>query len=713
MKYFPEYVLLKDQKVLIAGGGHAAWQKVRALHPFGARLVLVSPSFNRELQEDSSLTLIEQEFEEELLEGAAMVIAATDDVELNHRIARLAAKRKIPCNCVDDQEWCSFIFPALVEDEDLVIGISTGGSSPSVARWLKKQIRSELPEGFGLLLKWLASIREPVKEEFSDQHERSRVFRTLFETCMALGRPLSEEEFRDLLVGFKEKEPADREGRMIPGEVVLAGAGCGSSKLLTQEVRSLLLQAPVVVYDDLVDDSILALADSARKIYVGKRGGRLSMKQPEINELLLQLAREYPMVLRLKGGDPFVFGRGMEEMQFLQDHGISVRECSGIPSFLQVPARFGIPLTHRGLADRFLVMTGTNARENVQPDKWKNLGSFDGSLLILMGLHNLETITKDLMEGGMDPARPSAVLSSETISMSRGCFAPLAQLAEKARAMNMVSPAIVMISNTVALAPEWNEQQEQRTPVYFVSSTGFMKKVERSLPASLFCQSALVLHQKDDLQAVVRAVKAAAGQTGILCLTSPHGAELFLRTFLEEGNDLRSLAFQKICVIGSGTAEVFKKAGMYPDLQPEIFSTVRLAETILEKLPGDLPVLSLRSAEGDNRMEEILKQSHPLNRINLYSTRFEPVLTPEQIDQKPGLLVFGSRGCIQGWKKAWNRLPKQGDFVVLSRECAEELQNAFPQEDLKERNWISPSPAAAQTAGCIEQAAKKLHQKQN
>lgn len=709
MKYFPEFVLLKERKVLIVGGGHAAWQKVRALKPFEPRLVLVSPSFMEELKAEEGLTLLQRSFSEDLLDDAAIVIAATDDPELNHSISRLAAKEKIPCNCVDDQEWCSFIFPALVEDENLVVGISTGGSSPSAAAWLKQEIRNAIPQGFGQILNWLASTREEVKARFGSQQERGRVFKALFEECLQQNAPLTKSQFETLLAKFEKPQPEVQRNPKQPGEVVLAGAGCGSSDLLTTEVRELLLKTPVVVYDDLVDDSILSLAFAARRIYVGKRGGKPSMKQAEINELLLSLAEEYPMVLRLKGGDPFVFGRGMEEMLFLKEHGIFCRECSGIPSFLQVPARFGIPLTHRGMADRFLVMTGTNARENVQPDKWKNLGSFDGSLLILMGLHNLESITEDLIAGGMDPLKPSAVLSSESISSSRGCFAPLKDLAAKARKEKMVSPAVIMISETVSLAPEWKEWKQNSVPVYFASSESFRNKVSRFLPAVTESKSALVLRQEDDLPNLQQAIDAVRRHPGIVCFTSPHGAELFLKTFLEEGLDLRSLFSQKICVIGSGTAGVFQKAGIQPDLMPEIYSTTKLARAILEQLPDDLSVLSLRSAQGDWRMENLLAEHHDLRRINLYDTVFEPVLSLEELDQHPGILVFGSRGCIQAWKETFGRLPAEGQFVVLSEECAEVLRNLFETEDLENRIFISEMPSAQDTAKAIELAEETIY----
>lgn len=709
MKYFPEFVLLKNQKVLIVGGGVAAAQKVRALKPFEPVFILVSRFFTDELEEDAELTLIHEEFSEDLLKDSAMVIAATDDTELNHRISRLASERKIPCNCVDDQDWCSFIFPALVQDQDLVIGISTGGSSPTAARWLKKQIGSVLPDDFGTVLDWLKRQRPVIRREFDDQHTRALVFKDLFEQCLEKGVPLSDQEFEYLLRDYQKPEEDLPVKPERPGEVVLAGAGCGSSNLLTEEVRRLLQKAPVLVYDDLVDESVLSLSSASNQIYVGKRGGKPSMKQSEINELLLKLAYEYRLVLRLKGGDPFVFGRGMEEMLFLKEHGIQCHECSGIPSFLQVPARFGIPLTHRGLADRFLVMTGTNARENVQTDKWKSLGSFNGSLLILMGLHNLEQITWELMEGGMDPMRPAAVLSSESISVSRGCFAPLKDLAKEARRKKMVSPAIVMISETVGLAKEWKDVQKDTIPVYFASSKRFMKRINSHLPSFMEEKIALVLHQKKDLEALRQAVDSLDRNQGIVCLTSPYGAKIFLQAILDSGRDLRSLAGQKICVIGQGTAEEFLQAGIRPDLMPDTYSTVHLAKAINDQLPSDLSVVALRSKEGNERMEKLLQTSHPTERFDIYTTEFEPVLSLEELNRHPGVLVFGSRGCIHAWKSTFGKLPEKGEFVVLSDECAEELQK-LTDENLDKRILISARPAPEQTAQAIEKAAERLEQ---
>ena len=427
--WFPFFVQLDGAAGLLVGGGKVALRKAEKLLPYGPRLTVVAPDFCPELlrlaEEAAGLELLPRAFSETDLDLLpAFVIAATDDQTLNRRIADLCRRRRILVNVVDDPEACGFFFPALVQQGRLSVGISTGGASPTAAVWLKEQVQRLLPPDFGDILDRLAGRRAAIQAECPDETVRAARLREAF--------------VRDL------------EG-CGPGRVALVGAGCGSADLITVRGLRLLRQCRAVVYDDLIDEVLLEEVPSgAARIYVGKRGGRPSTSQEEINHLLAELAGGGGLVVRLKGGDPFVFGRGGEEALALQQAGIPFEVVPGISSAIAIPAEAGIPVTHRALSRAVHIFAAHAAPGGGQPD-FSRCAALDGTLVFLMGLQRLPQIAEELMRGGMEPETPAAVISGGNAACPAAVRAPLSGIAEAAREAGITSPAVIVVGGTAAL----------------------------------------------------------------------------------------------------------------------------------------------------------------------------------------------------------------------------------------------------------------------
>ncbi|MDE6185669.1 MAG: uroporphyrinogen-III C-methyltransferase, partial [Lachnospiraceae bacterium] len=347
MEYFPFFMDIEGKKGLVIGGGGVAAWKVGKLLPFAPKLTVVAPFILPELLENPAIACKQRTFKEEDLDGVMFVIAASDDPEVNAHAAALGRERNLLVNVVDDRQACGFVFPSLVKEGKLTIGISTQGASPQVASALRSQTAMAIPCQIEEILDYLGQLREYAKEQIPDTDRRCVFLKEAADLCMEKGSPLTEDEEKSLL---EKQEQA--------GSVTLVGAGCGSFDLITVRGLNALRHAQVLVYDDLLDDRLIAhAAESCERIYVGKRSGKHSMPQERINALLTERAKQGKRVVRLKGGDPFVFGRGGEEILALKKEGIKVRVIPGVTSAIALPAAAGIPVTHRGLSRDFHVIT--------------------------------------------------------------------------------------------------------------------------------------------------------------------------------------------------------------------------------------------------------------------------------------------------------------------------------------------------------------------
>ena len=445
MAYFPMFVDLKDQNVWVIGGGNVAYRKVKKLLPYGAKITVIAPHLSDELEKMSEIIKITQNFRLSMLESLEnvpdMVIAATDDVELNDNISSLCREKRIPVNVADDLEKCSFVFPALVKQGKLSAGICTSGVSPTASVYFKECLKKELPENLDDILDWLEEKRVEVKEKIPEQKKRASFYREIFEDCMKRGRPFTEKEW-------------EQYGMQTPmGSVALVGAGCGKADLITVRGLRLLQQCEAVVYDDLIDVELLdSVPEAAERIYMGKRSGVHSAPQEEINAKLIELANAGLKVVRLKGGDPYLFGRGGEEMQALIQAGIPCQEVPGIPSAIGIPAEAGIPITHRGLSRGLHIVTAhTMDTEDGLPEDFDALAQVSGTLVFLMGLRQLPRIAERLLKAGKDGDTPAAVISGGNAPHPAKVRAKLCEIAAAAEKAKIVSPAVIVIGDVAEL----------------------------------------------------------------------------------------------------------------------------------------------------------------------------------------------------------------------------------------------------------------------
>lgn len=438
MGWFPFFIRLEGKRGLLVGGGRVALRKAEKLLPFGAQLTVVAPCICPPLAALPGLTLCRRAFADSDLSPAPdFVIAATGDRALDRRIAALCRTRRILVNVVDDPAACGFYFPALVQRGRLCIGISTGGASPTAAAWLRQKIEALLPPGFDGILDRLAARREAVKAEGGSEAKRAERLQQAF----AL----------ELAAAEAPHAPAAARENAGPGRVALVGAGCGRADLITVRGLRLLQQCRAVVYDDLIDTALLDIAPAgAERIYVGKRSGRHSAPQAEINAALIALAQRGGLTVRLKGGDPYVFGRGGEEALALQRAGIPFEVVPGITAAIAVPAEAGIPVTHRGVSRAVHIITAHTQDETPDFSRWAALAA-DGTLVFLMGLQRLPQIAAGLLAGGLPPQTPAAVLSGGNAPHPAAVRASLGEITDAARAAGVEAPAVIVVGDVAGM----------------------------------------------------------------------------------------------------------------------------------------------------------------------------------------------------------------------------------------------------------------------
>lgn len=451
MGYFPFFIDIKGKKGLIIGGGAIAEHKLRKILAYEPDITVVATRINDSIKSIEGVKIIEREFVNSDLEGCSFCIAATDDKKFNAYVAGVCRKYHIFINVVDDKDNCQFLFPSVYKAGNLSIGISTQGASPYIAADIKNRIVSELPPDIEQILDYLCSIRESIKEKVDDSSKRAAIFKTAARRCMILERKLEDTELDEIIADIQDDNTSDNR---IKGKVIIAGAGCGAYDLITVRALNAIKAAGALIYDDLIDERLLEYAsESCEKIYVGKRNGRHSLPQQEINELLLNKANEGKLVVRLKGGDPYVFGRGAEEVLYLKDHGIETEEIPGISSAIAVPAMAGIPVTHRNMSRSFSVITGHTASDNVDEQKLhediRNSASMNGTCVYLMGLTHLKEIANTLMKEGKSEATPVAVVSGGFDGTYKAVRGTLKDIVEKTAKEGMTAPAVIVTGDTV------------------------------------------------------------------------------------------------------------------------------------------------------------------------------------------------------------------------------------------------------------------------
>ena len=458
MDYFPLFLRIAGQPVVVIGGGEVAARKTLLLARAGAAITLVSPHLCASLQERlerGEVRYIAEEFRPEHLEGARLVIAATDVESVNAWVARSAEARNIWVNVVDDREKSRFIMPAIVDRSPVIVAIGSSGDAPVLTRRLREKFEALLPAGLGKLAKLSGELRSAVKERVVNPDERRRFWERFFDGDIAsdvlAGREQAARESISQAIDAGLSE-VDVTAQPV-GEVALVGAGPGDPGLLTLRALRVMQNADVVVYDRLVSDEVLELVRrDAERIYVGKEAGKPYVSQEDINQLLVDLALQGKRVCRLKGGDPFVFGRGGEELEKLAEQGIRFEVVPGISAAVGCAAYAGIPLTHRHYAQVLTFTTGHSKNEVAQgPVDWETLARAGQTAVFYMGLNGLPTIVEQLQAHGLPADHPAAVIEQGTRPGQRVISGNLATLVQQVAAAQVKSPALLIVGEVTRL----------------------------------------------------------------------------------------------------------------------------------------------------------------------------------------------------------------------------------------------------------------------
>lgn len=450
MEIFPISLKLQQQPCLIVGGGRIAYRKAVLLAKAGAILHVIAPEIEPDLLnlvQQTQGQYIAEDFQQQVnLRDYRLVIAATNDAVVNQQVFEACEAEKVLVNSVDDPPHCRFMVPAIIDRSPLIISVASNGTSPVLSRQIRTQLETLIPHGMGKLAEFSGKWRTTVKQKITNPDERRIFWEDLYAS------PLKEQVFNgneaeaDHLI-----EQALQEWNTPKGEVYLVGAGPGDPELLTLKALRLMQQADVVIYDRLVSQPIMDLCRrDAEKIYVGKARSNHSVPQEGINALLVKYASQGKRVCRLKGGDPFIFGRGGEEIQELFDAGITFQVVPGITAASGCSAYAGIPLTHRDYAQSVRFLTG-HLKEGSPELPWDELVYENQTLVLYMGLVGLENTCQQLIAHGQRPNMPVALISKGTTPEQKVVVGTLADIASKVSEHHIQAPTLTIIGEVVSL----------------------------------------------------------------------------------------------------------------------------------------------------------------------------------------------------------------------------------------------------------------------
>ena len=451
MDYFPIFLKLKDQACLVVGAGEIAARKIELLARAGAKITVIADEISPtvlSLQAAHDLRLRQQAFSPADLGEFRLVVSATDNAETNCLVAKTASEQNIPVNVVDNPELCSFIFPAIIDRSPVIAAVSSGGAAPVLARLLRAKIETVIPPAYGRLAGLADKFRDKVKQHIEQPAQRRIFWENILQGSVAeLVFSGQEQQAEQQLEQTLQEQTANAK----LGEVYLVGAGPGAPDLLTFRALRLMQQADVVVYDRLVSPEILDLARrDAERIYVGKQRQYHALPQESINTLLADLAKAGKRVVRLKGGDPFIFGRGGEEIETLMEQGINFQVVPGITAASGCATYAGIPLTHRDHAQSCTFVTG-HLKDNSVNLNWTQLAAPNQTIVIYMGLAGLEQICRSLIEHGSPKDLPIAIVQQGTTLNQRVVTGTLETLPEKVAGQDIKPPTLTIIGTVVTL----------------------------------------------------------------------------------------------------------------------------------------------------------------------------------------------------------------------------------------------------------------------
>ncbi len=453
MDYLPLFFTLKKRPCLLIGGGSIALRKARLLLRAGAELLVVAPEINPELKalvDANNGKCLNSEYQVQLLSDVVLVISATDDEDVNKKVAGDCKARNIPVNVVDNPELCTVIMPAIVDRSPLMIAVSSGGSAPVLTRVVRSKLETLIPGRFGNLAKFASRFRNKIKTAIRDGELRRRFWEDIIDG--AIGESVLKGNEQQAELALENKLTSQKKNKQeINGEVYLVGAGPGDPDLLTFKALRLMQRAEVVLYDRLVSQPILDMVRrDAEFIYVGKRRAEHAVDQRDINQLLVDHALQGKRVLRLKGGDPFIFGRGGEEIDLLAQNHIPFQVVPGITAASGCAAYAGIPLTHRDYAQSVRFITG-HLKEGALSLSDQDLVHDNQTLVFYMGLVALKEICEQLIAIGRAKDTPCALIEQGTTEKQRVHLSDLANIYTLVESRNVKAPTLFIIGGVVKL----------------------------------------------------------------------------------------------------------------------------------------------------------------------------------------------------------------------------------------------------------------------
>lgn len=664
MPFFPFFKDITNMKVLIVGGGNVAFRKAEKLDAYDPEITVVAPVCTYGFR-NLEVKIIDRKFRDsDITRDLGFVIAATDDETLNRRIAMLCSDRDIPVNVVDEPELCTFLFPALVNRGDLSVGISTSGASPAASAWLRKEVEKILPPDMEDILMKMKKERSLLKEQTEDQKIRS----------ICLKRDFTK------YINRESRQKNDEENQ-CKCSVNLVGAGCGGREWLTLEGLQLLRSCDAVVYDDLIDEDLLTeVPCHAERIYVGKRGGRPSAVQKDIEQLLVDLARQNKNVVRLKGGDPFVFGRGGEEIQTLNKNHIPWKVVPGITSALAIPAEAGIPATHRGISRSIHIITA-RTKDSVFRDDMEKFAELEGTLIFLMGIECLDDIVTALVENGRDISTPAAVLSGGNSPYPYKVTGTLGDIAQRAEEANVTSPGIIVVGDAVAL--DLNSESLLPLSGVTVGLTGtddFQAKLRRRLMLLGADTVSMMRGHCSDTKHNIPWNAITDKNNKWLVFTSVQGVRSFFRRCRNADTDNRGFAFCRFAVIGKATESELKKYGFTADICPHEYTSAALADELSKKAEKHERIYLFCSVKGTDLLTAALTENgFSCIRINLYDTHFSK---SQDISTVPQYVMFGSAGGVEATCGFGYHPQDPVTGICIGPVCADAYRKHFEKEPI-------------------------------
>ncbi|MCQ8849886.1 siroheme synthase CysG [Alteromonas stellipolaris] len=457
MDYFPLFLDARSLRCLIVGAGEVAARKLELIMKTPAHITVVAPwacETVKRLAKNEKVTLIEREFIDSDLTDKDMVFIATDKSETNQAIHDLAREQKVLVNVVDNTPLCQFITPSIVDRSPIIIAMSSGGVAPVLLRYLRQKLETVLPANLSKLGAFSEKFREKVKQSLNGVTARRYFWEDVLDGDIAEMVEKGQDSKAD--AAFETALTAAAENNQVQGQVYLVGAGPGDPDLLTFRALRLMQKADVVVYDRLVSPQILELVRrDAEKIYVGKAKSNHSLPQDDINQLMVDEAKKGNRVVRLKGGDPFIFGRGGEEIQTLIQHGIEFQVVPGITAANGASSYAGIPLTHRDHAQSVVFATG-HLKDGTIDLNWQSLAHKNQTIVFYMGLTGLPIICEKLIKNGLTPDTPIALIQSATTENQVVVTGTLSDITQNPATSALKPPTLIIVGTVVSLHKQLN-----------------------------------------------------------------------------------------------------------------------------------------------------------------------------------------------------------------------------------------------------------------